>query len=194
MNTTAAATQANVTVATIRGWARAGVVAATKQAGRWVIDAASLAHRIAIGQRRARKAQVMSQLPIHLTSKTRQTYGHVGAVGPADVLKAAFESRTPVTLSGKFAGERVYLGHTRQTYGDYGITLETIGLDYELGDSPQFPGVRGAVYLVDLTRLDDAPRLAALVAKTEAETTAAAVEAERRAAEEEHRYLNQNYQ
>lgn len=49
MNTTAAATEARVTVATIRTWCRNGVVAATKQAGRWVIDTASLAHRIAIG-------------------------------------------------------------------------------------------------------------------------------------------------
>mgnify|MGYP001109185541 CR=1 FL=1 len=49
MNTTAAATQANVTVATIRTWCRNGVITATKQAGRWNIDEASLAHRIAIG-------------------------------------------------------------------------------------------------------------------------------------------------
>lgn len=52
MNTTTAATQANVTVATIRTWCRRGVIAATKQAGRWTIDPASLAHRIEIGARR----------------------------------------------------------------------------------------------------------------------------------------------
>ncbi|GHJ34287.1 hypothetical protein TPA0910_87200 [Streptomyces hygroscopicus subsp. sporocinereus] len=58
MNTTAAAIEAKVTVATIRTWCRHGVVAAVKTAGRWVIDAASLAHRIAIGARRAaRKAK-----------------------------------------------------------------------------------------------------------------------------------------
>ncbi|WP_329114407.1 hypothetical protein [Streptomyces sp. NBC_01353] len=56
MNTTAAAIQAKVTVATIRTWCRVGAVAAAKAAGRWVIDAASLAHRIAIGARRTRKA------------------------------------------------------------------------------------------------------------------------------------------
>jgi hypothetical protein len=52
MNTTATATeaaaQAHVTVATVRAWCRNGVVAATKRAGRWVIDTASLAHRLAI--------------------------------------------------------------------------------------------------------------------------------------------------
>ena len=50
MNTTAAALEAQVTVATIRTWARRGVIAATKQAGRWIIDTASLAARIAIGK------------------------------------------------------------------------------------------------------------------------------------------------
>ncbi|MFD5899109.1 helix-turn-helix domain-containing protein [Streptomyces sp. NPDC060366] len=49
MNTTTAAQTANVTVATIRTWARNGVIAATKTAGRWIIDTASLARRIAIG-------------------------------------------------------------------------------------------------------------------------------------------------
>jgi len=49
MNTTTAATEARVTVATIRTWCRIGAVAATKQAGRWIINTASLAARIAIG-------------------------------------------------------------------------------------------------------------------------------------------------
>ncbi|MFD5940240.1 hypothetical protein [Streptomyces griseus] len=49
MNTTTAAAAAKVTVATIRDWARRGVIAATKTAGRWIIDTASLARRIAIG-------------------------------------------------------------------------------------------------------------------------------------------------
>ena len=48
MNTAAAAAQAHVTVATIRTWCRRGVVTATKTAGRWVIDAASLAYRTSL--------------------------------------------------------------------------------------------------------------------------------------------------
>ncbi|MEV4784048.1 helix-turn-helix domain-containing protein [Streptomyces tuirus] len=56
MDTTAAALQAGVNVATIRTWCRRSVIAAAKVAGRWVIDTASLAHRIAIGAMRARKA------------------------------------------------------------------------------------------------------------------------------------------
>jgi hypothetical protein len=52
MNTAAAAAQANVTAATIRTWCRRNVITAIKQAGRWVIDAASLARRIQIGARR----------------------------------------------------------------------------------------------------------------------------------------------
>lgn len=47
--TTTAAATANVTVATIRDWARRGIIAATKVAGRWVIDTASLTRRINIG-------------------------------------------------------------------------------------------------------------------------------------------------
>lgn len=50
MNTTTAATEAHVTVATIRTWCRIGAVAAIKQAGRWIIDTTSLAARIAIGK------------------------------------------------------------------------------------------------------------------------------------------------
>lgn len=50
MNTAIAAAQANVTVDTVRTWCRIGAVAAVKQAGRWIIDAASLAARIAIGK------------------------------------------------------------------------------------------------------------------------------------------------
>lgn len=56
MNTTAAAIEASVTVETVRAWCRKGVVAAVKQAGKWTIDAASLAARIAIGQLKTRKA------------------------------------------------------------------------------------------------------------------------------------------
>lgn len=49
MNTADAAVQADVTPATVRVWCRRGVVAAVKEAGRWVVDAASLARRVAIG-------------------------------------------------------------------------------------------------------------------------------------------------
>lgn len=47
MDTTIAAKQAGVTVATIRAWCRRNVIGAVKRAGRWVIDEASLAYRIA---------------------------------------------------------------------------------------------------------------------------------------------------
>lgn len=46
--TTEAARQAGVTVATIRTWCRTGVIAAAKQAGKWVIDTASLTYRITL--------------------------------------------------------------------------------------------------------------------------------------------------
>lgn len=47
MDTAAAAAQANVTPATIRAWCRRGIIAAAKTGRRWVIDTASLLHRIA---------------------------------------------------------------------------------------------------------------------------------------------------
>ncbi|GHB14568.1 hypothetical protein GCM10010330_80310 [Streptomyces tendae] len=50
MNTTLAATEAGVSIDTVRTWCRIGAVAAVKQAGRWIIDAASLAARIAVGK------------------------------------------------------------------------------------------------------------------------------------------------
>lgn len=48
ISTAEAAAQADVTVATIRTWCRNGVVAAVKQAGRWIVETASLAYRIAL--------------------------------------------------------------------------------------------------------------------------------------------------
>ncbi|MFD8777569.1 hypothetical protein [Streptomyces sp. NPDC059916] len=60
MNTTTAALQAHVTTDTIRAWCRRGVITATKTAGRWTINATSLARRIAIGAMRARKQASMA--------------------------------------------------------------------------------------------------------------------------------------
>jgi hypothetical protein len=51
MNASTAAAKAGVTVATIRHWCRAGVVAARKTAGAWIIESRSLAHRIALGKK-----------------------------------------------------------------------------------------------------------------------------------------------
>ena len=72
MNTTAAAIQANVTVATIRTWCKNGVVTATKTAGRWIIDTASLAHRIAIG---ALKTRQPAAKPVALTVENMVAIG-----------------------------------------------------------------------------------------------------------------------
>lgn len=51
MNTTAAAHTAGVTPETIRTWCRLGAIAARKVAGRWLINAASLARRAALTAR-----------------------------------------------------------------------------------------------------------------------------------------------
>lgn len=104
-------------------------------------------------------------VPTTLTNKLRTLGAEVAAVGDADVLKAAFDAGTQVTLDGKFAGERVYLGYRHQVMGDDGVTVERVGLDQILGESPKFPGHTIAVYCIDVTRLDDAPRLAELARK-----------------------------
>jgi hypothetical protein len=59
MDTTAAALEARVTVATVRTWCRLGAVAAVKEAGRWIIDSASLAARIAIGKMKRPARQIV---------------------------------------------------------------------------------------------------------------------------------------
>lgn len=81
MNTTAAALEANVTVATIRTWCRHGAVAAVKAAGRWVIDTASLAARIAIGKLKARKdAMTDEQKAQNCEDRKRQARARAAAL------------------------------------------------------------------------------------------------------------------
>lgn len=69
MDTATAATHAGVTAATIRTWCRIGAVAAIKAAGRWVIEAASLARRIALGTRKPkidRTAEFIDELVMQI--------------------------------------------------------------------------------------------------------------------------------
>lgn len=80
MNTSTAAIQAGVTTNTIRTWCRIGAVAAIKQAGRWIIDTASLAHRIAIGAMRARK-----QTPVTPDLNASYTADLPGYDGPVTI-------------------------------------------------------------------------------------------------------------
>jgi hypothetical protein len=126
--------------------------------------------------------------PITFTSKTRTT-GALGVMGPADALEEAFRTGSPVTLDGKLAGEVVYLGHLRDGYDD-GATVETVGLDRHIGETPRFPGVEIACYLLDQTRLDGAPRLAELVAKARNASMRRHLEMEARVAAEDDRLEN----
>lgn len=179
MNTAAAAAQAHVTVATIRTWCRRGVVTATKTAGRWVIDTASLARRITIGKERR-----MAKTHTTATGTIVQTRtGRYGIRGDADTLAAAYEAGAPVAPSNApYADDRIYLGLTRETYGDYGRTLETTALAYIKSDGQ-------AVYYIDTERLDEAPAF----------RTALQQEQDRMAAEEaamyarDDDYLNPHY-
>jgi len=139
MDTTAAAAKAHVTTATIRSWCRRNVVAAVKTAGTWAIDEASLNRRITLGHH-----DHAAEIRI-----TRAWAGRTAVLGPAAVLAAAFRSGTTVAITaGPFSGERIHLGYT----GAYGYSKPK-GLDQANPDGT-------AVYLVDIARLDSAPRLA----------------------------------
>lgn len=178
MNTATAASHAGVTTATITKWCRIGAVAAIKQAGRWIIDTASLANRIAIGTYRRRRT--MTAQPTATLVALRRGYG---LRGDAAALAAALESGTPVTLdNAEYAGELVHIGYTQETIGGYGRTLETKGLAYTK-DNGQ------AVYHANLDRLEKAPRLAAALQQVEDELDAA--EARMYAHDED--YLNPRY-
>ncbi|MFI8872433.1 hypothetical protein [Streptomyces sp. NPDC055243] len=84
MDTAAAATQAHVTTATIRTWCRHNVIGAIKVAGRWIIDTASLAARIAIGAMRARK---QAPMPLDLTAAYTTDLPGEGPVTITPVIK-----------------------------------------------------------------------------------------------------------
>ncbi|MEU8279793.1 hypothetical protein ACFYOK_04655 [Microbispora bryophytorum] len=70
-----AAQQAGVSITTIRTWCRRGAVAAAKVAGRWVIEAASLARRIAIGTRKPAKPVAFTLDAITAIGGARWTKG-----------------------------------------------------------------------------------------------------------------------
>lgn len=180
---TAVAAQAGVTVATIRTWCRRGVVAAVKAGGRWVIDTTSLAHRLTIGAMRARKQATVTQPTGTLVRVRRNLYG---ILGNAAALAAAYEAGRAVTLdSGDYTGDKLLLGYTRETYGDYGRTMETLSLSH-IEDDGQ------AVYYIDTTtvaRMDEAPLLKAALLKGWEEEEAAQAAAD--AADNE--YFNPRY-
>ena len=179
ITTAAAATQAGVTIATIRTWCRRGAISAIKRAGRWVIDQISLTHRIAIGTMRARKTKVMTT-----TGTIVQLHnGSYGICGDENDLAAAYETGTPIApTNGPYAQDRVYLGSTRETYSDYGRSLETLGLAYQKENGQ-------AVYYIDMARLKDAPAFSAELQKTWEDAMAQEAAMARR----DNEYLNPRY-
>jgi|SRR5579875_876404 len=132
----------------------------------------------------------MTQPPITLTRRVRDPQADgLGVIGPRTILEAAFRTRTPVTIEGTspYAGERVYLGATRRDH--WGLTRK--GMDYSLGSAPRYPGTEIAVYLIDWTRMEEAPRLAADHERTVNRILDQYLRAEVAADEEERRHLSQ---
>lgn len=80
--------------------------------------------------------------------------GEYGIIGDAAALATAYAAGTPIApTNDPYDGDLLYLGLTRETYGDYGRTLETLGLAYLKDDGR-------AVYYLNTSRLDDAPAFA----------------------------------
>ncbi|WP_181785055.1 helix-turn-helix domain-containing protein [Streptomyces phytophilus] len=177
MNTTDAAAQAGVTTPTIRLWCRIGALAAVKHAGRWIINTASLAARIAIGHIKG-KAMTTTGTLVEIPGQ------YYGVRGDTDTLAAAYQNGAAVTVdSGPYAGDRVYLGLTRWTLGGYGRTQEILGLAYTKDDGQ-------AVYYLDTNRLAEAPAIAAAFQRFDDEVAAA--DAKTRAQDDA--YLNDPYE
>ncbi|ACU71733.1 hypothetical protein Caci_2824 [Catenulispora acidiphila DSM 44928] len=80
--------------------------------------------------------------------------GEYGISGDATALADAYTNSTPIApTNAPYAADLLYLGSTRETYGDYGRSLETLGLAYIKDDGQ-------AVYYLNTNRLDQAPALA----------------------------------
>lgn len=134
----------------------------------------------------------MNQLPIVATART-SIPGVVGVIGPADLLAEALQSGAPVTLGRKYEGEIVYLGYARTVYDD-GLTVEIKGLDADLPAHPDFPDTPRAAYLIDMTRLDQAPTIRAGVERAHAASLTRIRQVEEAAAAAEERVrLNTSY-
>lgn len=82
-DTATAAKTAGVTPATIRTWARAGAVTAVKVSGRWVIDEATLRHRIALGRTTVAR-QLAAFADPKATAAKAQEIVELGALIPLD--------------------------------------------------------------------------------------------------------------
>lgn len=79
ITTAAAAHQAGVTTATIRTWCRIGAIAAVKAAGRWAVNAASLAYRIKLPtllRRTPKPIVVTTETMVAIGGRRWQKNGH----------------------------------------------------------------------------------------------------------------------
>jgi len=78
ITTAQAAAKAGVTVDTIRTWCRRNVIAARKVAGRWMVDASSLAYRVSLGNRakKERKVSFTVENMVAIGGSRWTKYGH----------------------------------------------------------------------------------------------------------------------
>jgi hypothetical protein len=115
MTTNAAAAHAGVAISTIRTWCRKGAVAASKLTGRWIIEAASLAHRINLGEKPA------TPKPAPLT----EVKGEVPAVADIEDAARAYEQARTDTNAAARVKRGALKTLDRTPDGEYGaVTVE----------------------------------------------------------------------
>ncbi|WP_157253232.1 hypothetical protein [Nonomuraea typhae] len=164
MNTTAAAQTAGVTVATIRHWCRTGVVAAAKAAGRWIIEAASLAYRVTLGKERR-----MSHAPVEHrvddTTTVIATYSdqlgpacwraseyrnghHIGTIGDGQTAQEAINHGLDML---RRLAERDAAAEALENSGLYAdLTLRSPGIMGQLADAIPSPAPAGECHYCGL--------------------------------------------
>ncbi|SFD14617.1 hypothetical protein [Streptomyces aidingensis] len=128
MDTATAAQTTGRTVATIRNWCRTGVVAATKTAGRWDIDATSLRTRVLIEQRRhfARRTHTPTWRITHTCGHDTWLRWHAL---PGATTRPCFTCSHKADTIQRMARENTTRQHLAQRYG-HGRPATARQLDY----------------------------------------------------------------
>lgn len=116
MNTTAAAAQAGVTVPTVRHWCRHGAVTAIKQAGRWIIEATSLAYRISIGRKTRMSDTPQYEVKEGVSRYGSANYSVVRTDGTKDWRTAAYSNREHAEFHAEFLNRAPADSHIKRDH------------------------------------------------------------------------------
>lgn len=110
----------------------------------------------------------MTETPIAINKMN----GHPIAGGPAAIIRAALNGAAPITVTGKDAtGDIVWLAPiTERVWGDDALTVKTS----DIATTFQHPTYGEVLYAyIDMSRVDQAPKLVALEREDKARANAA---------------------